>query len=128
MLALQMAVMRRRGVMEVFMNFRNAVGTVNDDLRTRLKGFDGGNGYEELNEHHDTENLPEEQYRLKKQLADRQNEITLLRARINELENSNRRRRAEEKKEEVDEDNEEEKEGKGDGEDMSEYLLNSKKK
>ena len=58
------------------------------------------NGYAELSETQDDENHPEEQYRLRKQLADRQNEITLLRTRINELENANRRRKAEEKKEE----------------------------
>ena len=85
----------------------------------------GSHGYAELNEHTDDENHPEEQYRLRKQLADRQNEITLLRSRINELESANRRKKVEEKKEEVDEDEEEE---KGDQDEINEFLLSSKKK
>ena len=81
--------------------------------------------YSELNETNDDENHREEQYKLRKQLNDRNNEITLLRSQIDELESSNRRKQMEDKKEEVDKDDEEEKNA---GEDIQEYLLSSKKK
>ena len=80
-----------------------------------------------MSENNDRERNPEDQYRLRKQLADRQNEITVLNARINELENSSRRKNKEDRKEEVEKEEDEDDE-KADGEDINQYLLSSKKK
>mmetsp|Transcript_24911 Transcript_24911/g.22103 ORF Transcript_24911/g.22103 Transcript_24911/m.22103 type:complete len:130 (+) Transcript_24911:49-438(+) len=103
-------------------NYQRWTIGANVELTTRLKG-DEPSGYAELSDHPDNERDPEHQYRLRKQLADRQNEITLLNTRINELESYNRRRNVEERKEEVDEEDE-----KGDQDDINEFLLSSKKK
>ena len=83
------------------------------------------NGYAELNETNDDENHPEENYRLRRQLEDRQNQITLLTTQVNQLESSNRRKKADDQNEEAKEEEEEE---KVEGDDINEYLLSDKQK